>query len=79
MISSQELMMAKRLRLAGILLIIGLLVEAFSLLWNHPLSFIAFTSVGLFLLFCGVAVYLFSLLQYTAAEERTRVEDHTNV
>jgi len=71
--------MAKRLRLAGILLIIGLLVEAFSLLWNHPLSFIAFTSVGLFLLLCGVVVYLFSLLQYTAAEERARVEDHTNV
>jgi hypothetical protein len=79
MISSQELLMAKRLRLAGILLIIGLLVEAFSLLWNHPLSFIAFTSVGLFLLLCGVVVYLFSLLQYTAAEERARVEDHTNV
>jgi len=79
MINSQELMMAKRLRLAGILLIIGLLVEAFSLLWNHPLSFIAFSSVGLFLLFCGVVVYLFSLLQYRAAEERTVVEDHTNV
>jgi hypothetical protein len=79
MISSQELLMAKRLRLAGILLIIGLLVEAFSLLWNHPLSFIAFTSVGLFLLLCGVVVYLFSLLQYTAAEERARGEDHTNV
>ena len=37
MISSRESMMAKRLRLAGILLIIGLLVEVFSLLWNHPL------------------------------------------
>src|SRR6478672_3558609 len=27
----------------------------------------------------GKVVYLFSLLQYTAAEERGRVEDHTNV
>lgn len=79
MISSQEFIMAKRLRLAGILLIIGLLVEVFSLLWNHPLSFIAFASVGLFFLFSGVVLYLFSLLQHTAREERTLVEDHTKV
>jgi uncharacterized membrane protein len=79
MISSQKLTIAKRLRLAGILLIIGLLIEAFSLLWNHPLSFIAFAGFGLFFLFCGVVVYLFTLLQYTAAEERARVEDHTTV
>ncbi len=79
MMSSREMLMIRRLRSAGILLIAGLLVEAFSLLWNHPLSFIAFASVGLFLLLCGVVVYLFSLLQYTAAEERARGDDHSKV
>jgi uncharacterized membrane protein len=72
-------LMTKRLRSAGILLIAGLLVEAFSLLWNHPLSFIAFATVGLFLIICGVIIYLVSLLQFTAAEERARMADHTNV
>lgn len=74
-----EEIMAKRLRSAGILLIIGLLVEAVSLFWNHPLSFIAFTSIGLLLLIAGVVLYLFSLLQYTAAEEQEIAADHRNV
>jgi uncharacterized membrane protein len=79
MMKSREVLMTKRLRSAGILLIAGLLVEAFSLLWNHPLSFIAFATVGLFLIICGVIIYLVSLLQFTAAEERARMADHTNV
>ena len=59
--SDQALKMINRLRASGALLILGLLVEAFSLFWNHPLSFIAFVTVGILLIFAGVALYLFSL------------------
>jgi hypothetical protein len=54
--------MYKRLRIAGILIAIGLIVEAFSLIWNHPLSFLAFLGIGGLLLFLGVAVYLTALV-----------------
>ena len=52
----------KRLRIAGILIAIGLIVEAFSLIWNHPLSFVAFLGIGGLLLFLGIAVYLIALV-----------------
>ena len=51
-----------RLQIAGILLIIGLLIEAFCLLSPRPIAFVIFVAVGGFLLFVGVAVYLFSLV-----------------
>jgi hypothetical protein len=52
----------KRLRLSGGLIALGLLVQALSLLWNHPLSFIAFVSLGGFFLLAGILVYLFTLV-----------------
>jgi hypothetical protein len=52
----------KRLRLSGGLIALGLLVQALSLLWNHPLSFIAFVSLGGLLLLAGILVYLFTLV-----------------
>jgi hypothetical protein len=54
--------MAKRLRAAGTLIIAGLLVEGFSLFWNHPLSFIAFLGIGGLLIFVGVVIYLVALV-----------------
>ncbi len=52
----------RRLRISGILLILGLLVEAGSLFWHHPLSFLSFIFVGGFLLGGGVLFYLYSLV-----------------
>jgi hypothetical protein len=37
-------------------------VEAVSLAWNHPLSFIAFVGIGGLLLFLGIVVYLMALV-----------------
>lgn len=53
---------AKRLRLAGSLIIAGVVVEAFSLAWNHPLSFLAFVCVGGLAIATGIAVYLLALV-----------------
>lgn len=52
----------RRLQLAGILIILSLLVEVFSLLWNRPLAFLAYIGAGGFLLGAGVLVYLYSLV-----------------
>jgi len=51
-----------RLRLSGVLIISGVLVQGISLFWNHPLSFLAFIGIGSLAVFCGMVVYLFALV-----------------
>jgi len=53
---------SKRLRIAGVLIVLGLVVEGLSLIWNHPLSFVAFLGVGGLLLLLGIVVYLTALV-----------------
>jgi hypothetical protein len=52
----------RRIRLSAALLLLGLLVEAVTLSILHPLSFIAFASVGVALIVAGVVVFLLTLL-----------------
>jgi hypothetical protein len=52
----------KKLKLAGYLLITGLLVEAITLYWAHPTSFLFFIGLGGILVVAGVAVYLIALV-----------------
>ena len=57
-----------RLRLSGGLIALGLLVQAGSLLWNHPLSFIAFVIIGGLLLGAGISVYLVTLVNISSVK-----------
>jgi hypothetical protein len=57
-----------RLRLSGGFIILGLIVQAFSLLWNHPLSFIAFVTIGGLLLAVGIVLYLLTVLNIPAVK-----------
>jgi hypothetical protein len=59
----------KRIQFAGVLLIIGLMVEAICLLSAKPIAFIIFVGVGGLLIFAGVAVYLFSLISISAVPD----------
>jgi hypothetical protein len=52
----------RRIRLAGILLIGGLLVELVTLRWSHPTAFLFFLLPGGALMASGIVVYLFSLV-----------------
>ena len=54
--------MERRLRLSGTLTILGLLVEAVSLVRVHPLYFLSFMFVGGGLLAAGIAIYLYALV-----------------
>jgi hypothetical protein len=56
-----------KLRLSGGLIALGLLVQAISLLWNHPLSFIAFIGLGGLLVAAGIVLYLFTLVTIPSA------------
>lgn len=54
--------MEKRIQIAGILLITGLLVEAVCLLWALPITFVIFAMVGGLLMFIGLVIFLYSLV-----------------
>ena len=53
--------MNRRLRIAAILILTGLVIELISLTWNHPLSFLVFMFAGGLLLGAGILFYLWSL------------------
>jgi hypothetical protein len=57
----QNVYMSKRLRQAGGLIVGALLVQAASLWWNHPLSFLVFVAAA-GLMGLGMLIYLFALL-----------------
>lgn len=52
----------RKLLVSGILLILGLLVEAFCVLAPGPLYFVLFIVVGGFLCTSGILIYLLALL-----------------
>jgi uncharacterized membrane protein YczE len=52
----------KRLRLAGLLVVAGLLVELVTLLWSHPTAFLFFLLLGGMLIGMGILLYLYSLV-----------------
>jgi predicted membrane channel-forming protein YqfA (hemolysin III family) len=67
-----------KLRLSGIFIVLGLAVQALSLLWNHPLSFIAFITVGGLLLAVGIVLYLLTVVNTAAAtSEEKATADQT--
>ena len=63
-------LMERRLRISGILIVLGLLVEALSLIRIHPLAFLGFMFVGGGLLVAGIAIYLYSLVSVASTPER---------
>lgn len=58
----------KKLRVSGTLIAVGLLVQALSLLWNHPLSFIAYVTIGGLFVAGGIVLYLFTLVNIPSGE-----------
>ena len=61
-----------RIRWSGLLIVVGLAVLLVSLLWSHPLSFMAFLAVGCPLILIGILVYLWALA-VKDGPSRTRV------
>ena len=55
--------MERRLQLAGTILVLGLLVEGFSLMGRGPIAFVVFVGLGGLLLLAGVVAYLLALVR----------------
>ena len=56
--------------MSGILVILGLLVEALTLIWKHPISFYLFAFVGGGFLLSGVIVFLYALVTHFLGRRR---------
>jgi RsiW-degrading membrane proteinase PrsW (M82 family) len=52
----------RRLRISGILVIVGLLVEALCLVWSRPIAFVVLVCFGGALIGLGVLLFLYSLV-----------------
>jgi hypothetical protein len=72
--SGQMARLERRLRVSGILIILGLIVEAISLIRIHPLAFMAFMIIGGALLVAGVATYLYALVSAVPSPPGKRVD-----
>ncbi|MEA2327761.1 MAG: hypothetical protein QOE68_2720 [Thermoanaerobaculia bacterium] len=57
--------MEKRLRIAALLVIAGLVIELMTLFWSHPTAFLVFLFLGGSLIVLGVLVFCLSLLKWT--------------
>jgi hypothetical protein len=57
----------RRLRLAGILVALGLAVEAATMYWPHPTAFLVFLGLGGLLVAAGVLLYLVAIVTVPVA------------
>jgi hypothetical protein len=67
--TSSQAPLEKRLRVAGIIVLLGLLVEVAALRWVHPAAFLVFAFVGIPLASLGILIYLYSLLSFRSLGE----------
>lgn len=54
--------LARRLRISGLLLALGLVIEAVTLYSGHPLAFVVYLFVGSSLVAAGILVYLWAVV-----------------
>jgi hypothetical protein len=54
--------MLSKLRISGVLVILGLVVEALSLCWNTAFSFMSFVVIGGLFFASGILLFLYSLV-----------------
>ena len=67
-------LLERKLQISGIILLVGLLVEAFSLMGRGPIAFLVFVGAGGLLAFVGIAGYLLSVVGTGGSEPNDRSE-----
>jgi hypothetical protein len=63
--------MSRRLRISGILVMAGLVVEALGLMWSRPIAFVVLVCVGGALIGLGVLFFLYSLVSVAPHQTET--------
>lgn len=55
----------RRIRWSGVLIVLGLVVQMTTLLFTHPLAFMAFALIGCPLVAAGILFFLYSIVAHT--------------
>ena len=55
----------RKLKIAAAMVTVGLIVEASTLYWSHPTSFILFIGAGALLVALGIAIYLIAIVRHS--------------
>ena len=72
--------LTQRLRIAGVLIAFGLLIEAWTLLWNSPIGFLVFLGIGGLSIACGILIYLLTLTSVPAEQPASSMaEEHRQI
>jgi hypothetical protein len=66
----KSISLERRLQIAGIILILGLLVQGLCLLSHGAVGFLIFTGVGGLLLLLGIVIYLLALVGSASSENK---------
>ena len=59
----------KKIRWSGLLIVLGLLVQAVTLLFLHPLAFVGFLLVACPLVAAGILLFLYSLVSAPSVQK----------
>jgi len=58
----------RRIRWSGFLIVLGLVVQMTTLLFTHPLAFMAFALIGCPLVAAGILFFLYSIVAHSSSE-----------
>ena len=61
----------RRLRLAGVLVCLGLVIQLLTLIRVHPLAFVAFIVIGCPLVLAGLLLYLYSIVSHAERQSQS--------
>lgn len=61
--------LSRRLKLSGLLVALGLIVEALTMFWRHPTAFLVFLFLGALLVAAGVLLYLLTIAAYAPSPD----------
>ena len=62
----------KRRQVAGVLIVLGLVIEALCLIWPTPITFVIFVAIGGLFMFLGIMLCLYSLVSGAGVSETVR-------
>jgi len=68
--ATQNSLVEHRLRWAGFLIAVGLIIQLTTFIWIHPLAFIGFAVIGCPLVAAGVLLFLYSLVSHQPSQDR---------
>jgi len=60
--------MEQRIRISGLLVAVGLLVQMITFIWSNPTAFLVFILIGGILPAVGMLIYLYSLVSMTSKQ-----------